>query len=110
VAIVCEIQKAYEEGACQAFRQIRISKPISNPDRPYRNSIQFIPKDSSVLTQPSDFLAYAMAEHIENPNSAKAKLCQAILGPPGVPMGVTLTRDYIRRIIRGAAEIFQRWQ
>jgi hypothetical protein len=99
IKIVCEIQKSYEEIACRTFRQVRAARPISEPSRPYFSSIEFIPKDSSVLTQPSDFLAYAIAEGHEDCESAKAKLCKPILGPTGKVIGLTLERSEIRRII-----------
>jgi hypothetical protein len=99
IKIVCEIQEKYEEIACRTFRQVRAAKPISNPSRPYFSGIEFISKNSSVLTQPSDFLAYAIAEGHEDSESLKAKLCKPILGPTGTVIGLTLERDEIRRII-----------
>lgn len=110
IKIVCEIQKTYEEAALRTFGQIRVSKPISNPERAYFSGIEFIPKDSSILTQPSDYLAYALAESHENQNSPKAKLCKAICGPPGACVGLTLGHDQIRHLISGARHVFERWQ
>jgi hypothetical protein len=99
IKIICEIQKSYEEIALRTFREVRAVKPISDPSRPYFDSIEFIAKGSSVLTQPSDFLAYAIAQGHEDLNSPKAKLCRAILGPTGNVVGLTLLRSEIRRMI-----------
>jgi Protein of unknown function (DUF3800) len=98
IKIFCEIQKSYEEDARRTFRQVSRTRPISDPTRPYFHSIEFISKDSSVLTQPSDFLAYALAEHHANGDSAKAKLCKPIFGNGGV-VGLTLTREHVREIM-----------
>lgn len=99
IKLVCEIQTAYEERAELTFRQVRTSPLIGQPSRPYFSGIEFIPKHSSCLTQPSDFLAYALAEHHENENSAKARLCKPILGPAGKVAGRTLPREDIRTVI-----------
>jgi hypothetical protein len=99
IKIVCEIQKSYEERAALTFRQLRASHPISQPSRPFFSGIEFIPKDSSVLTQPSDFLAYAIAEGHEKRNSQKSELCSPILGPRQSVTGMTLPREDIRGII-----------
>jgi hypothetical protein len=109
VKIVCEIQKDYEVRACRIFQQIRVTRPFSNPERPYFSGIEFIPKDSSVLTQPSDFLAYAIAEGYENRQSHKALLCEPIIGPQGV-LGLPLQRENIRRIMSNARRVLgPRW-
>ena len=99
VKIVCEIQESYKERAITTYRQVRVVHPISQPSRPYFNGIEFIPKNSSVLTQPSDFLAYAIAENHENEKSRKAQLCKPILGSSGKVPGLTLERDDIRILV-----------
>jgi hypothetical protein len=99
VKIVCEIQRSYEEIARRTFRQVRAAAPISDPNRPYFAAIDFISKGSSVLTQPCDFLAYAIAEGHQDGESHKAKLCRPILGASGKVAGLTLKGTDIRRII-----------
>jgi hypothetical protein len=99
IRIVCEVQERYEEVARRTFGQVRAAPPISEPSRPYFDGIEFISKDLSVLTQPSDFLAYAIAEGHEDGESPKAKLCRPILGPTGKVTGLTLMRGDIRRMI-----------
>jgi len=102
IKVVCEIQTRYEEIAARTFRQARSAVPLSLPQRPYFSGIEFIPKDSSVLTQPSDFLAYALAERHRDRKSAKAKLCAPILGPTQQVSGLTLGREVMRQIIANA--------
>jgi hypothetical protein len=100
IKLVCEDQHEYEIPARQAFRQVRVTPPISSPDRPYFSGIEFIPKHSSVLTEPSDFLAYAIAEgYNRGVNSRKAKLCKPIIGPSGQVYGLLLEREWLRRTI-----------
>lgn len=99
IKIICETQTTYEGMAVLTFRQLRASYPISQPSRPYFSGIEFIPKDSSVLTQPSDFLAYAVAEGHRDRKSRKTRLCNPILGPTGRIIGLTLERDDVRRIV-----------
>lgn len=109
IKIICEIQKTYEDRACRVFQQICVTPPFNNPSRPYFSGIEFIPKHSSVLTQPSDFLAYAIAQGYENRTSHKALLCEPIIGPKGV-LGLPIGRDEIRRLMTKAKRTLgQRW-
>jgi len=98
ITIICEINKRYEAIATQSFRQVSAADPISRPDRPYFSGIEFIPKNTSVLTQPSDFLAYAIAEAHEDQTSQKTQLTSTIAGPAGKVLGLTLKREDIRRM------------
>jgi hypothetical protein len=98
IKIVCEEQDKYEESATRTYRQARLALN-QRPDRPLFTSIEFIPKDSSILLQPSDFLAYGVAHYLENRNSRKSRFCEPIFGPDGQTNGRTLTRDAIRDIV-----------
>jgi hypothetical protein len=112
IKLVCEIQKNYEERAVRVFRQSRVYPPMNSPNRAYFSGIEFIPKGSSVLTQPSDCLAYAMAVGLEDRVSSKALLCEPILGPleRGGVLGLKIERDQIRQIMSNARRIFgPRW-
>ncbi len=108
IKIVCEIQNRYEENALQLFRSYRII--LSHPANPYFSGIEFIPKDSSVLTQPGDFLSFAIAHFFENPQSTKSTLCRPIFGPTGTTLGYTLNRNQIREAIHKTKLIMgERW-
>ncbi len=98
IKIVCETQKQYEPIATFAFDLAR-KLFGSDPANPLFSGIEFIPKGSSVLTQPADFLAFTIVHWCENPNSEKSKLCSPILGPSGFVWGAKLDRKMIRGIM-----------
>lgn len=100
IKVVCEMQRNYESIARQTFKNVSRADPISRPERPYFGGIEFIPKDYSVLTQPSDCLAYAIAEWYQNSSSQKSEICRPIMGPTGEVNGLVLPRDDIRRMVR----------
>lgn len=100
IKLICEIQTRYETVALQTFKEASLGLPLKNPDRPYFSGIEFISK--SELTQPSVFLAYALAEAHENEKSGKARICRPIFGPTGQILGKTLTREEIRQVITNA--------
>ena len=101
IKLVCEMQQRYQGVATNSFVQVARADPLSRPNRPYFSGIEFIPKNSSVLTQPSDFLAYAVAEWRANPSSPKMQLCMPILGAPGTTRGLVIPREEIRRMVTG---------
>jgi hypothetical protein len=62
---------------------------------------EFVPKGSTLMTDPADYLAFALRELHANPNSMKSKWCAPILeGQTGY--GSTLTREQVRRITKRA--------
>jgi hypothetical protein len=65
--------------------------------------VEMIPKHSSSLTQPADYLAYARLQELRNPNSERAILCRPILKPqPGVR--VDIKREDIRGLMSSPAQ------
>ena len=110
IKIVCEINPLYEDAANTMFRQVTIA--LSRPDRPYFSGIEFIPKNSSILTQPSDFLAFAIAHYHENRQSYKTLVCTPIFGPSGISAihGMTLPSKVIRGIVARTKNHAQRWE
>jgi hypothetical protein len=60
--------------------------------------IEFIPKDSSVLTQPADFLAYAVLQQLRDSTSERTRMCNPILGNER-PVGRILDREMIRGLL-----------
>lgn len=97
IKIVCEMQNQYREDAERMFRAVRIAAP--SPLKPYFSGIEFIPKDSSILTQPGDFLAYAITHRHRDPQSLKSQLCLPIFGPTDRVEGWTLPRETVREIL-----------
>lgn len=60
----------------------------------------FVPKGSTLMTDPADYLAFALREVWTDGKSKKADWCRPILtSGSGEGYGVVLTRDKIRRII-----------
>lgn len=64
-----------------------------------------VPKGSTLMTDPADYLAFALREHHANPTSKKAAWSQPIFCSPN-GYGLTLSRDRVRRIILGAQRMF----
>lgn len=61
--------------------------------------LEFVPKSSTMLTQPADYLAYATIQHLRDPDSKKAKWCSPIRGD-GKSLGLIPDREQIRTIVR----------
>ncbi len=60
----------------------------------------YIARDATILTQPADFYAYALAQHYKNPRSSRAQWCLPILSGRNLnPIGKILTKDEIREEI-----------
>lgn len=77
--IVCEEQKEYEPLAGALFKSF--SEVVAEtPGRAYFSGIEFIPKDSSSLTQPSDYLAFAITKYYDERGSRKDLWCRPIFG------------------------------
>lgn len=60
--------------------------------------VEFVPKGSTMLTQPADFLAYAVLQKLRDPNSDRAKMCSPILGTER-HIGRVVDRDMIREVL-----------
>lgn len=96
IKIVCEMQHKHREDAGRMFKAFRMM--ASHPLKPYFDGIEFIPKDSSILTQPGDFLAYAITHYYQDPGSLKSQLCLPIFGPTDRVWGWTLPRQTVREM------------
>ena len=60
----------------------------------------FISKDSTVLTEPADFFAYALLHLYQDGTSIRSKWCEPILkSGNGEGVGAVMTRDQIRAVI-----------
>jgi len=60
----------------------------------------FVPKGSTVLTDPADYLAFALRELWTNPKGKKAAWCKPILkSGGGRGLGAILRRDTIRQVV-----------
>jgi hypothetical protein len=90
---VFEEQRQYGELARAVFRG------YEGAEAKHRVSdISFVPKSSTCLTQPADFLAYAVLQQLRDPNSKRARWSKPIFG--GVPyLGMIVGREMIRGIL-----------
>jgi len=74
--LVLENQLEYANGVIQTH----LGSLDTTPDGRKRwASVEFVHKDDTVLTEPADFLAYALMQQVRDPHSARAKLCSPIL-------------------------------
>jgi hypothetical protein len=63
----------------------------------------FVPKNTTVMTDPSDYLAFALREAWTDSRSKKAQWCKPLLMTGGGEgYGVVMTRDMVRRAVRRA--------
>jgi hypothetical protein len=60
--------------------------------------VEFVAKNSTIRTQPSDYLAYAVAQRLRDRTSRKAKWSSPIL-EGREPLGLVVDRDTIRKIV-----------
>ena len=70
----------------------------------------FVPPESTILLDPSDYYAYALAHYHQDPTSQRTEWCTPILNAPHeMPyIGRILTRDEIRgQITRGKQKMAQ---
>jgi hypothetical protein len=61
--------------------------------------VEFVPKNSTILTQPADYLAYAVAQRLRDSTSTRTKWCSPIL-EGREPLGLIVDRETIRKIVR----------
>lgn len=75
--LVLEAQSEYSHGAHQTFLG---TKDMLTPSGKRKLvSVQFIDKDQTCLTEPADFLAYAILQQSRDPHSERTRLCAPIL-------------------------------
>jgi Protein of unknown function (DUF3800) len=99
VKLVFEEQTHYAWGAQMWGMAFRIFEQFKTPDGlPRLAGIEFIPKKSSSLTQPADYLAYAILQQHRDATSLKAKWTRPIL-EGRYAIGKFMTRNEIRPVI-----------
>jgi hypothetical protein len=100
VRLVFEVQTHYEWGT-QLFGMVfRAFDQFQTPDGlPRLSGIEFIPKKSSCLTQPADYLAYAILQQHRDATSVKARWTLPIL-KDRYAIGKFMTRNEIRPVMK----------
>jgi hypothetical protein len=96
IKVVCEIQRDHEAEAVRMFRVV--TRGMADPAKPYFSGIEFIQKDSSVFTQPADFLAVAARRWHEDKKSVASTICRPILGNRAA-LGYEISRPLARDIV-----------
>jgi Protein of unknown function (DUF3800) len=100
VNIVCEEQGQYEILGRALFESFR-KMVAKDPRNVYFSGLKFIPKDSSPLIQPSDYLAFAMGKYLDERGSKKDAWCRPIFGaknPESIP-GRRYTKEKVRKTV-----------
>jgi hypothetical protein len=100
VKLVFEVQTHYEWGTQMFGMVFRAFEQFQTPDgHPRLSGIEFIPKISSCLTQPADYLAYAILQQHRDVTSLKARWTLPIL-KDRYAIGKFMTRNEIRPVIK----------
>jgi hypothetical protein len=105
IKIVCEEQEGYEPSANQLFKIFRMTS--HGGLYPKLVSIDFVPKGSTSLTEPADYLAFALGKSFSEPEGKKDLWCRPIHGVghqlqcrPGMWLNRDVARDTIRQILK----------
>jgi hypothetical protein len=100
VEIIFEAQTTYEPFVNIMLENLSKCDPqyLTAGGIPKLANWKFVPKNSTVLTQPADYLAYAVTQAYRDENSQKAKLCAPIF--PEKAIGQVMTRSEVRHIIQ----------
>jgi hypothetical protein len=65
----------------------------------------FVPKDSTILTDPADYFSYGLLQAWRDKNSKRTRWCQPILNSgKGEGVGRIMRREEIRKVIKTTAE------
>ncbi len=112
IEFVFEEQREYAPAVdnVMAFASMKdMAYKVTKDGKPKIAKWGFVPKGSTVMTDPADYLAFATREHCTNPNMKKAKWTRAILeAGDGQAFGRIMTRDEIRSRIKTSRALFKR--
>ena len=102
--LVLEAQNEYAYGVHQTFLGTRDMLTPSGQRKLV--SIEFVDKDQTCLTEPSDFLAYALLQQHRDPRSERALLCAPILRNtrPALVRHHSEQKEVLRDYVRGMIE------
>jgi len=102
IKIVCEAQNSYQPSAQLLFRVFQLMA-ANQPLCAQLKSIEFVAKDSTMLLQAADYLAYSLAQSFKENGGKKDLWCRPIHGekylPPDKPFGAWLPRHVARETI-----------
>lgn len=96
IKFVFDQQTQYEPFTRTMFRVLEEHKTPNG--KPRLAGVEFVSRGDTQLTQPGDYLAYAIAQNYRDPISEKSDLCAPIVValPANSPIAVVLTRELVR--------------
>jgi hypothetical protein len=104
VEIVFEAQDQYQASVNIMLSNLVKCDPqfLTADGSPKLANWKFVPKDSTLLTQPADYFAYAVTQIYRDEHSEKTKLCMPICpdGPKSTAIGAVMTRHQVRGIVQ----------
>jgi len=101
VKIVFEQQEEYESNTRLIFNS---NQSLTPSGERRLSGIEYIPKDDSVLTQPADFLAFALLQGFRDQSSKKYAWCEPILRNTQSAYGLVPNRDDLRKVIKSTLD------
>jgi hypothetical protein len=101
--LVLENQSEYANGIIQTHRG---SQEFTPDGRKKWASVEFLEKDDTVLTEPGDFLAYALLQLARDPQSVRTRLCSPILQntKPALARDHRQSKEVLRSFIKGMTD------
>ena len=109
IELVFEEQREYAPFVDMALPFAAMPEPwkLTKDGRPKLAKWSFVPKGSTVMTDPADYLAFALREVWTDRKSKKAEWCKPILASgSGEGYGLIMQRDRIRRMVTNAQMLF----
>lgn len=100
VKFIFEVQEEYEIRAKGFFETNK--HHLTSTGEPKFSSIEFIPKESSILTQPADYLAFSILQQFRDPESLKAKWCEPIRRNTQEAFGIVHNGKDLREVIKSS--------
>ncbi|MGO9210140.1 MAG: DUF3800 domain-containing protein [Terriglobales bacterium] len=100
--LVSEQQDQYAFRAGLIFNSYKHARTTS--DQSKLAEIAFVPKDACALTQPADYLAYALLQLYRDPKSKKSQLCEPILRNTRPAFGNIVYGEKARTLVRNTVE------
>ena len=100
VKFVFEAQNEYEILSRRFFDDNK--HHLTSAREPKFNSIEFIPKDSSILTQPADYLAFSILQVFRDPKSLKSKWCEPIRRNTQSAFGIVHDGKGLRDVVKSS--------
>ncbi|HZY61173.1 MAG TPA: DUF3800 domain-containing protein [Edaphobacter sp.] len=109
--VVFERQDVYGDKASAAMRAIvntKIPELLTTDGTHKLADWQFVPKQKTILTQPADYLAYALLQKWRNSDPIKVSWCDPILAAHGHEgLGKIMDKSIIRQVVHMTAMLLK---